>query len=152
MNYAHSLLASSLRRGSPAEVLDVLPLTCLGILYPLFSCPGQCSQSAIPSLFARAIFGIPILLPGMDPYPSPGEGKPLFQQSPQQRGELGHKERKQRPKLLHKRPPYNPQFHSGKVGRNEGPRRIPGSQSCFNCGSPGHWAQDCPGPRKTVPK
>ncbi|KAJ9360669.1 transcriptional regulator family: Zinc finger, CCHC-type [Paecilomyces variotii] len=87
----------------------------------------------------------------MDPYPSPGEGKPLFQQSPQQRGELGHKERKQRPKLLHKRPPYNPQFHSGKVGRNEGPRRIPGSQSCFNCGSPGHWAQDCPGPRKTVP-
>ncbi|KAJ9300639.1 transcriptional regulator family: Zinc finger, CCHC-type [Paecilomyces variotii] len=86
----------------------------------------------------------------MDPYPSPGEGKPLFQQS-QQHGELGHKERKQRPKLLHKRPPYNPQFHSEKVGRNEVPRRIRGSHPCFNCGSPEHWAQDCPEPRKTVP-
>ncbi|KZF23196.1 hypothetical protein L228DRAFT_106134 [Xylona heveae TC161] len=35
--------------------------------------------------------------------------------------------------------------------RNSGQQAVAGSQSCFNCGAPDHWAQFCPEPRRAVP-
>lgn len=88
----------------------------------------------------------------MDPYPSPQEASAPFQQFQQHSGETGHKQRKQRPKFLNRRHSYNNQFNPEKIEHSGAPRKAPGPHSCFNCGSPEHWAQECPEPRKTVPK
>ncbi|KAL2006221.1 hypothetical protein VTN00DRAFT_9875 [Thermoascus crustaceus] len=87
----------------------------------------------------------------MDPYPSPQDGSPPFQKYQQYAPPMGYKQRKQKHPSFQKRNIHNEQSYSENIEYTESPRRHSEPQSCYNCGSPEHWAQDCPEPRRAVP-
>ncbi|PGH28831.1 hypothetical protein GX50_08421 [[Emmonsia] crescens] len=80
----------------------------------------------------------------MASYAVPGDGGQPFH--PQPVPSLNHKQRGQK----HPRKGKNRQHHPY-AGNTDGPPKNSQSQSCFNCGSLEHWAQQCPDPRREFP-
>ncbi|KAL2000210.1 hypothetical protein VTN02DRAFT_3408 [Thermoascus thermophilus] len=64
---------------------------------------------------------------------------------------MGYRQRKQKHPSFQKRNIHNEQSYSENIEYTESPRRHSEPQSCYNCGSLEHWAQDCPEPRRAVP-
>ncbi|OAT04498.1 hypothetical protein BDBG_01043 [Blastomyces gilchristii SLH14081] len=74
----------------------------------------------------------------------PGDGGQPFHAQPVPA--LNHKQRGQK----HPRRGKNRQHHPY-AGSTDGPPKNSQAQSCFNCGSLEHWAQQCPEPRREFP-
>ncbi|PGG97089.1 hypothetical protein GX51_07488 [Blastomyces parvus] len=80
----------------------------------------------------------------MASYAVPGDGGQPFH--PQPVPAFNHKQRGQK----HPRRGKNRQHHPY-ADSTDGPPKNPQTQSCFNCGSLEHWAQQCPEPRREFP-
>ncbi|ODH26848.1 hypothetical protein ACO22_04391 [Paracoccidioides brasiliensis] len=81
----------------------------------------------------------------MDSHPMPGDAVQPFHPQPVQ-SVVSHKQRGQK----HPRKGKQRQNHPS-AGSNNGPPKHTQPQSCYNCGSLEHWAQQCPEPRREFP-
>ncbi|OAX81327.1 hypothetical protein ACJ72_04336 [Emergomyces africanus] len=80
----------------------------------------------------------------MASYAVPGDSLQPFH--PQPVPSLNHKQRGQKHSRKGKNRQNNPY-----TSNTHGPHKSSQSQSCFNCGSLEHWAQQCPEPRREFP-
>ncbi|KAL1967954.1 hypothetical protein VTN77DRAFT_2371 [Rasamsonia byssochlamydoides] len=83
----------------------------------------------------------------MEAYPSSRDGQPLQTYAPPT---VPSERRSRYPSFSNETYGYERGYPEN-AGYPEPPKRFSESQTCFNCGSPEHWAQNCPQPRRSNP-